>query len=265
VAETDRDIDDLFGELVRTEPEPRDPVAEQARRRRISAVIDARLSQQEETSRPSKASASTKWRWVWAAAAAGVVAALGAARFSERANVVTLEREPLARASGGRAQEPDIFVPALPGRARPDADPVDSPSRAAARAPVSSARATATGGSTPTASAAPSASATVEENPAASLRAQNELFQSAVRAARRGDDPTALAEFDALLQRFPGSPLAADAQVRKFRTLYRLGRTTEARAAASDYLARYPQGFARAEAEQILAQAPSPAENPSSP
>jgi outer membrane protein assembly factor BamD (BamD/ComL family) len=96
------------------------------------------------------------------------------------------------------------------------------------------------------------ATAPDEATSGASLAAQNELFQSAVRAARRGDDDAAIREFDLLLERFPTSPLAADSLVRKFRTLARLGRTAESAAAAREYIARYPQGFAAAEAEKLL-------------
>jgi hypothetical protein len=111
----------------------------------------------------------------------------------------------------------------------------------------------ASSGSPPAPSAAtPSTSASAGTEPAAApLAAQNELFQSAVRSPRRGDDESALAGFDALLVRYPESPLAADARVRKFRTLARLGRSDAARAAAAEYLARHPAGFATQEAEQL--------------
>jgi outer membrane protein assembly factor BamD (BamD/ComL family) len=101
------------------------------------------------------------------------------------------------------------------------------------------------------------AAAPDEATGGASLAAQNELFQAAVRAARRGDDEAAIREFDLLLERFPTSPLAADSLVRKFRTLARLGRAAESAAAAREYMARYPQGFAAAEAEKLLKTSPA--------
>ena len=67
-----------------------------------------------------------------------------------------------------------------------------------------------------------------------------------------------LAELDSLLARYPGSVLAADARVRKFRTLARLGRAEQARAAAEDYLRHHPEGFAAGEARKLVAPQGSP-------
>jgi hypothetical protein len=253
MVEPERNLDDLFRELVQTEPEPRDDLAERSRRRRISAAIDDRLAQRGDASRGGSARPDTKWRWVWAAAAAGVVGSIGGARWLERGSQVTLEREPLGKAGTQRAQQADTAgPPSLHGTRLDEPGPVDAPARVPARATVSSTRAPEPAASAASTASAPSPSAANAEGQDASLGSQNELFQSAVRATRRGDDATALAQFDELIQRYPDSPLAADAHVRKFRTLQRLAKTTEARAAAADYLARYPQGFARTEAERLL-------------
>jgi hypothetical protein len=252
VTEPERDLDQLFAELGRTEPEPRDQVAENERRRRISALIDARLAERAEGPSRAKARSSVIWRrGIWAAAAAAIIAAIGGWVIRERTPFFSLEPERTTSAGSKRDRLDDARAPTSP-------DPissvgprtVDAPARAPERGIASSARAPGPVASASGSSVTPSPSAASDEMPA-SLAAQNELFQSAVRAARRGDDTTALAGFDALLQRFPDSPLATDARVRKFRTLSRLGRLSEARVAASDYLARHPQGFARAEAERL--------------
>jgi hypothetical protein len=261
MAEPERDLDRLFAELGRTEPEPRDELAERARRRRISALIDARLAERVDVSSHAEPRSNRfKRHAAWAAVAAGAVLAVGGTLWRERTPFLTLEREPTTGVASGRAR-PNALGPAPPGPTRAlGPAPATPPARAPERATASSARA-------PVAAAsghpvAPSPSGSNQELPA-SLAAQNELFQSAVRAARRGDDTTALAGFAALLERFPESPLAADARVRKFRTLSRLGRAADARAAASDYLARHPQGFARSEAEKLQQETTSSQELPS--
>jgi hypothetical protein len=261
MAEPERNLDELFAELGRTEPESRDELSERARRRRISALIDARLAERAGGPHREKARSSVfVRRGVWALAAAAIVAAVGGALFQERPPLATLEPEPTT--STGRTRRGEALAPASP---KPSAELriVDAPARASERAAPSVVRSAPPAASAGASAAGPSSSAGSQELPV-SLAAQNELFQSAVRAARRGDDATALAGFDALLERFPDSPLAADARVRKFRTLSRLGRSSEARAAASDYLARHPQGFARAEAENLQQETTSGKE-PSSP
>ena len=93
--------------------------------------------------------------------------------------------------------------------------------------------------------------------PASSLGEQNDMFSDAMAAKRRGDTGEALADFDRFLARYPASQLAESATVERMRLLCTAdpGRAT---AAAQKYLGRYPNGFARAEAEAILAGTTSP-------
>jgi ferric-dicitrate binding protein FerR (iron transport regulator) len=87
------------------------------------------------------------------------------------------------------------------------------------------------------------------------LGEQNDMFAKAIAAKRRGDTGSALAGFDRFLSRYPGSPLAESAAVERLRLL-RASDPSRAAAAARSYLARYPKGFAHAEAEAIVAGSP---------
>jgi ferric-dicitrate binding protein FerR (iron transport regulator) len=93
--------------------------------------------------------------------------------------------------------------------------------------------------------------------PASSLGEQNDMFADAMAAKRRGDSGEALADFERFLARYPASPLAESATVERMRLL-RSTDSWRAPAAARQYLGRYPNGFARAEAQTILAGASSP-------
>jgi ferric-dicitrate binding protein FerR (iron transport regulator) len=83
------------------------------------------------------------------------------------------------------------------------------------------------------------------------LAAENELYRRAVAAARMGDDAHAVGLLDTFLSRFPGSPLAQNAAVERFRALVRAGRHDGAMRAANQYLSAYPNGFAREEALRV--------------
>jgi hypothetical protein len=84
-----------------------------------------------------------------------------------------------------------------------------------------------------------------------SLGEQNDMFADAMAAKRRGDVGEAIAAFDRFLARYPASPLAESAMVERMRLL-RGADSARTPTAARQYLARYPNGFARAEAEAIL-------------
>jgi len=101
----------------------------------------------------------------------------------------------------------------------------------------------------------PTSSHGVSAGPASSLGEQNDLFSDAMAAKRRGDASEALGDFDRFVARYPGSPLAESATVERMRLL-RASDPARAAGAARQYLARFPNGFARAEAEAILAGAP---------
>jgi ferric-dicitrate binding protein FerR (iron transport regulator) len=122
--------------------------------------------------------------------------------------------------------------------------PSGCPEASAAVAAPSAAASSATNSSTPAAAASTSV-----------LAAQNDLFAQAIAAKRRGDAASALAILDRLLARYPGGPLAETAAVERMRLL-RTSDPARAASAARAYLARYPIGFAHAEADAILAGSP---------
>jgi hypothetical protein len=83
------------------------------------------------------------------------------------------------------------------------------------------------------------------------LGLENDMFAEATAARRAGDLESALRELERLLARFPDSPLAEGAEAERMKLLQALDRT-RAREAARAYMARYPNGFARADAEGML-------------
>lgn len=84
-----------------------------------------------------------------------------------------------------------------------------------------------------------------------SLTLQNDLFAQGVALRRQGDVSGALRTYAALIGRFPSSPLAENAMVERLRILASL-RDASAQEEAKRYLARYPHGFAVAEARRAL-------------
>jgi hypothetical protein len=83
------------------------------------------------------------------------------------------------------------------------------------------------------------------------LTAPNDLFAEGVARGRQGDTRGALRIYQELASRFPTSPLAENALVERMRLL---SATHEGAAEAHRYLARYPRGFAVAEARRLLAE-----------
>lgn len=107
-------------------------------------------------------------------------------------------------------------------------------------------------------SATPAPAPSAPAVPAASvskLAAANDLFAKAQAARRAGDHRGAVALFDRLLAEHPTSPNVEAATVERMRELDQIdrGRAVDA---ARDYLARFPHGFARAEAEAMIALSP---------
>jgi ferric-dicitrate binding protein FerR (iron transport regulator) len=101
--------------------------------------------------------------------------------------------------------------------------------------------------------ALPSAPPAANPEPIAStLGEENDLFAEGILATHRGDRQIAIGTFDRFLATYPGSPLAQSAAVERMRLL-RLTLPAHAVAAARQYLARYPNGFAYAEAGTIAA------------
>lgn len=89
---------------------------------------------------------------------------------------------------------------------------------------------------------------------ASDLAEQNDTFAAATAARRAGQLSSAVTRLEALLARYPHSPLAEDATAERMKLLRGLD-AARAREAARGYLARYPRGFARAEAQAILTEA----------
>lgn len=87
---------------------------------------------------------------------------------------------------------------------------------------------------------------------ASALGEQNDLFAEAVVAKRNGESHVALATFNRFVATYPASPLAQSAAVERMRLL-RAAQSPLVFRAAREYLARYPDGFACAEAEAIVA------------
>jgi ferric-dicitrate binding protein FerR (iron transport regulator) len=89
------------------------------------------------------------------------------------------------------------------------------------------------------------------EAPPSSLAEENALFQAGLAQKRAGDAPSAVATFETLVRKHPKSPLAESAHVERMRLLAN-HRDPRARAAAKEYLARYPKGYARGEAMDLV-------------
>lgn len=93
------------------------------------------------------------------------------------------------------------------------------------------------------------ATTSVVKSPSSDLAEQNDVFAEATSKKRNGDRAGAIAAYDKLLARWPGSALAETATIERMRLLEGNAR----RDAAKAYLARWSNGSARAEAESILA------------
>lgn len=84
------------------------------------------------------------------------------------------------------------------------------------------------------------------------LAEENRLYEAALAARNAGDDRRAAEAFGQLLARYPRSVLGEQSLAERFRALDRAGQVSLSVAAARRYLAAYPEGFARADAERIV-------------
>jgi hypothetical protein len=87
------------------------------------------------------------------------------------------------------------------------------------------------------------------------LGAQNNLFAQAAATKRSGDVLGAIALLDRFLAIYPTSPLTESVMVERMRLL-RTADPARSATAATQYLIRYPNGFAHVEAESMVAEAP---------
>jgi hypothetical protein len=88
--------------------------------------------------------------------------------------------------------------------------------------------------------------------PSSTLAEENDLFAEGMLARRHGNVRLAVEKMDLFLARYPASHLTESATAERMRLLGVLDPTSAA-AAARHYLQRYPSGFARTDAETILA------------
>ncbi|HXI55871.1 MAG TPA: FecR domain-containing protein [Polyangia bacterium] len=132
----------------------------------------------------------------------------------------------------------------------------DRPARVATRAPLSApstAPPSPTAQTVPAPRAAPDASGAPAVGPAVTpslLAAQNNLFAAAVRAKNQGRAREAATLFGRLVSAYPQGPLVESAAAQRMKVLA----TADASAAAdaaTEYLQRFPAGFARAEAQRL--------------
>ena len=146
-----------------------------------------------------------------------------------------------------RAESPAPFAPAPSAAHATNVAPSPAPLAVAPPAPLPA----------PPIAAAPAIAPIAAAPVAASsdLAAQNALFAEASAARRRGDAASALAAYDRLAARYPSSPLAESAYVERMRMVAATDPRRGAEAARL-YLARYPHGFARSEADDFLAKQP---------
>lgn len=91
--------------------------------------------------------------------------------------------------------------------------------------------------------------------PASTLAEQNNLYGRAVTVMNAGGVRDAIGGFETFLAKYPASPLAEGARVEIMRLQLKVS-TSQAVAAARQYLALYPKGASRDEAEGIVADAP---------
>jgi hypothetical protein len=214
---------------------PRDGAQESAREARMAARMDAELE--------GLVKARRRRRGLFGLA---TVAALLALTFS-------LRHTQLGVASLGIAPEPVSEPKPKPAQERPE-----SP-RAVTAAPLPAPRAVPRPSSVGKPVVAPATSAV---EPHSTLAEENQLFKDAAESARNGDVNDAVSRLDRLLVRYPASPLAQTALVRKFRLLAKAGRSDDARREAERYLAAYPTGFAVSEAQALRGAAAEKQDTP---
>jgi len=149
--------------------------------------------------------------------------------------------------SGGPIVVP-VGEPSAPSLSFPPAKSpkVTSPTLAPSPAPQPAGTVTAPAATVPVVAGPPETPVAAKKS--SDLAAQNDLFTLGLEKKKSGDLGGARAAFDRYLALYPGGALAESATVEKMR----LSGGAAQKTVASHYLARWPKGFARAEAQGIL-------------
>jgi hypothetical protein len=82
------------------------------------------------------------------------------------------------------------------------------------------------------------------------LSTENDLFAAAVRARRQGRAEEAAATWTRLIEAYPQGPLVESAMAQRMKALASVD-PARAASAAREYLARFPSGFAREDAQRL--------------
>jgi hypothetical protein len=90
-----------------------------------------------------------------------------------------------------------------------------------------------------------------EATPASELAKQNDIYARASVEQNQGHRLEALALYNQLIARYPGSALVESAHVQRIRLLRQTNKADAIRE-AGQYLVQFPKGFARAEAEALV-------------
>jgi len=152
-----------------------------------------------------------------------------------------------ATVAGSPGSEP------LPSPPLPPSEPAFQPKsplhpKASLFAPTPSPAPTMTAAPAATVEAAPTALTTAVAKKSSDLGAQNDLFTLGIDKKKAGDFGGARAAFDRYLALYPDGALVESATVEKMR----LSSGAAQKSVAGSYLARWPKGFARAEAQAVL-------------
>jgi TolA-binding protein len=250
--------DPRFSELMRELAEDAPPAEgqAQARARRSRTVAHLRGLQARSAVR-REMSASWRNRLLVAAALLIPSGALGASLLPWSPFVHTSQIEPAAAPAASTVAQ---------GVRRPSKRVRTAPSTAVAEA-MTSEQAAATPEAAPPAPQPPAEATAKSSIPSHSpnvvrdtstLAEENRLMQAALAARRAGQNARAVQLLTELLTSHPGSPLAQNAEVERFRALLRSGDQQSAARQANAYLSQYPNGMAADEARKLAGSAPEP-------
>jgi len=253
-------LSSLAARVLAEDAEPASPVAAGTRRATIAAMTGAMRSRKRRRALTIGVGALL----VGMSAAAGVTLLVGARPFAGDAVAVVStggSDQPPARTSAAPEHpSAERRLPAPPVTVAASAATVDplAPLTQAAGADVPGARAERLpsappiGGVASGVSVAKGSSGSVDRVPVpvSDLARQNDLFDRAMARKQAGDPNGSVAALDELLGKFPGTHLGQSARAERMKLLRGID-DSAARAAALDYLQRYPKGFARSDAVLI--------------